>query len=311
MAIPGFPVAMRLDRAQFALDGDPEAEAGFVPTTAEPEPVTVAIPFTLEAPVLDDGWEPVIDLYDQSGPGATTAYWQPHDSGPAWYEHTGGPWGFPLSLPTQDLPAGSYQVCAHAWRTADGPARPPEGDPASAANLSALPIPDSAVRLCIPVELVDLAAPSTEAQLAAAPQLEIERFGERWPLLDAGTNRLTEGPGVVPGTPRPGEAGISVVVGHRTTWTAPFLLLDELVPGDRILVVDADGTGTLRFEVTATRIVPGTGPALRPRFGIPDDELAPTDDPTPRLRLVTMHPKYSAMERLIVDAVLVEASSGG
>jgi hypothetical protein len=38
--------------------------------------------------------------------------------------------------------------------------------------------------------------------------------------------------------------------------------------------------------------------------------LAPAGDAWPRLRLITAHPKYSAAERLIVDATMVEILGG-
>lgn len=44
------------------------------------------------------------------------------------------------------------------------------------------------------------------------------------------------------------ETGIPTIVGHRTTFGAPFLRLDELQIGDRFTFTTIDGTRT--FEVT-------------------------------------------------------------
>ena len=103
-----------------------------------------------------------------------------------------------------------------------------------------------------------------------------------------------------------------MVIGHRTTYSAPFNRLDELNPGDRIEVrvgseefiyeVIAQSSGDAGVPPLGYRIVtPGDGP-----YGIPSSVLAAPDQTGgPQLTLVTYNPKYSAAQRLVVDAVPV------
>lgn len=65
---------------------------------------------------------------------------------------------------------------------------------------------------------------------------------------------LTDGPGHWPGTPLPGQVGNSVLSGHRTTHTAPFRDLDQLMPGQHIGVTVGQGREVV-FEVIDTQIV--------------------------------------------------------
>jgi sortase A len=100
---------------------------------------------------------------------------------------------------------------------------------------------------------------------------------------------LKKGPGHYPGTPLPGDDGNVVVSGHRTTYGAPFHDLDGLATGDSI-VVDTD-RGEFAYKVTSILVV------------APDDDGVL--DPVPgrhTLTLTTCNPKFSASERLIVQA---------
>jgi sortase A len=106
---------------------------------------------------------------------------------------------------------------------------------------------------------------------------------------------LRKGPGHYPDSPMPGQLGNAAIAGHRTTYGAPFNRLDELVPGDDITVTTVSGT----FHYTMTRQL-----VVSPRQ---TEVLDPTPDAT--LTLTTCNPKYSARERLVVQARLdVEAS---
>jgi len=104
---------------------------------------------------------------------------------------------------------------------------------------------------------------------------------------------LKKGPGHYPSTPLPGQPGNSAIAGHRTTYGAPFFRLDELAPGDQVEVTTRAGDFT--YEVTGSQIVKPSQ----------NEVLAPTDDN--RLTLTTCNPKYSAAQRLIVTARLVDA----
>src|SRR3546814_2018073 len=61
------------------------------------------------------------------------------------------------------------------------------------------------------------------------------------------------GPGHVPETPLPGQEGNAAIAGHRTTYGAPFNRIDELVPGDEIIVQTIQGE--FRYTMTEQLIV--------------------------------------------------------
>lgn len=113
---------------------------------------------------------------------------------------------------------------------------------------------------------------------------------------------LKNGPGHIPGTALPGELGNVVVSGHRTTYGAPFQRLDELVAGAQVVLETRDGWFT--YTVRDKTIVAPT--ATEVTLPVPGD---PTAEPVDRLlTLTTCHPKYSARQRLIVQAELTAAS---
>jgi sortase A len=103
---------------------------------------------------------------------------------------------------------------------------------------------------------------------------------------------LKKGPGHYPQTPLPGQPGNSAIAGHRTTYGQPFHRVDELAPGDEILVTTLQGT--FRYEVAGTEIV------------LPSQVEVIEDKGDDRLTLTSCHPKYSARQRIIVSAVLVD-----
>jgi sortase A len=108
---------------------------------------------------------------------------------------------------------------------------------------------------------------------------------------------LTRGPGHYPGTALPGEDGNFAVAGHRTTYGAPFYHLDQLTDGDEIIVTDRNRRSyTYRF--VEQRIVnPGDSSVLG---------SDPLGNDRPLLTLTTCHPRFSARQRMIVFAELVE-----
>jgi len=61
------------------------------------------------------------------------------------------------------------------------------------------------------------------------------------------------GPGHWPNSAMPGHRGNSVFAGHRVTHDHPFLDLDLLAPGDKVIFTTADGTFT--YAITAINIV--------------------------------------------------------
>jgi len=125
----------------------------------------------------------------------------------------------------------------------------------------------------------------------AVALLEIPRIGVEWYVVSGvRTSDLKRGPGHYPSTPLPGEEGNSGIAGHRTTYGAPFADLDDLDPGDEVIVTTYGGRFV--YRVAETVIVQPTNTEV----------LAPTADT--RLTLTTCHPRYSTAQRLIVTAVL-------
>jgi sortase A len=66
---------------------------------------------------------------------------------------------------------------------------------------------------------------------------------------------LKRGPGHYPESPLPGNPGNAAIAGHRTTYGAPFNRLDELKPGDDILVTTLQGK--FRYVVMPVETVEG------------------------------------------------------
>jgi sortase A len=129
--------------------------------------------------------------------------------------------------------------------------------------------------------------------------IEIPRIGvSEYLVAGVRTEDLRKGPGHYPTTPLPGELGNAAIAGHRTTYGNPFFDLDQLQPGDEIIVTML---GDSRFVYRVTESVVVT-PA--------DYDVVLTKDPEAAvLTLTTCHPKYSARERLIISSILdVEAS---
>lgn len=116
------------------------------------------------------------------------------------------------------------------------------------------------------------------------PSIEVD-----WVLFAGVTpSTLNQGPGHMPWTPLPGQPGNAVISGHRTTYGAPFFDLDQLQPGDIIEVETAIGVHT--YTVRETIIVS------------PTDVWVTDPKPGAWLTLTTCHPKFSAAQRLIVQA---------
>jgi sortase A len=114
-----------------------------------------------------------------------------------------------------------------------------------------------------------------------------------------GTNGddLRNGPGHYPDTPLPGASGTVAIAGHRTTYGAPFRKVDKLRTGDRI-VVDMP-YGRFVYAVERKRIVPPTATWVTQRVSYD------------RLVLSACHPLYSAAQRIIVFARLVQSEPRG
>ncbi len=103
---------------------------------------------------------------------------------------------------------------------------------------------------------------------------------------------LAKGPGRYEQTSLPGLGKMTAIAGHRTTFGAPFRHIDELKPGDSVLLEMPYGTFT--YRVVGNEIVENDDWSI----------LEPRAYDT--LVLSACHPLYSASQRLIVYARLAE-----
>jgi sortase A len=135
-----------------------------------------------------------------------------------------------------------------------------------------------------------------------AGQIVIDRIGVDWLFVEGvSVSNLKDGPGHYPETPLPGQAGNSAIAGHRTTYGAPFGNVDQLQPGDEVLVTTVQGTFT--YEVRQTEIVsPSQVEVLGPEHWNFDGDPTTIENV---LTLTACHPKYSARQRIIIAAELI------
>lgn len=151
-------------------------------------------------------------------------------------------------------------------------------------------------------------APPTEASSDLPPGafaiVRVPRFGSDYarPLVEGtSAKELAEGLGHYDGTAGPGEVGNFAIAGHRTTYGKPLADIDRLRTGDRIVVETAAGWTV--YAVSSHEIVdPSQSEVIAP---VPGDRAA-----TPTQKMLTLtacHPKFSAKQRWIVHAELVEA----
>jgi sortase A len=125
----------------------------------------------------------------------------------------------------------------------------------------------------------------------AIGKVEIPKLGNAYNVVQ-GTDEadLEEGPGHYPSTAFPGMGQTVAIAGHRTTYLAPFRFLNDLKPGDRIIVTMPYGRFT--YAVQYLKIVQPTDIAVIDDVGYD------------RLVLSACNPLYSAAQRLIVFARL-------
>jgi sortase A len=135
--------------------------------------------------------------------------------------------------------------------------------------------------------------------------LRIPRLGANYSKViveGVATADLKKGPGHYPGTALPGQVGNFVVSGHRTTYGAPFNRLDEVRPGDPI-VIETRHRWITYTEVKEIVITPDESWVLEPVPWSASADLPWQESSTPHLRLLTFttcNPKYSASQRLVL-----------
>jgi sortase A len=141
--------------------------------------------------------------------------------------------------------------------------------------------------------LLEVAPPASPPPLGGpVGNISIPKIGLSMMVVEGtGESQLEMGPGHYPGTPLPGEQGNVAIAGHRTTYLHPFYSLDALVPGDAINVITLQGI--FLYHVMSSQAVS------------PDDVAVVAPTHTPELTLTTCNPRYSASQRLVVQATLV------
>jgi sortase A len=114
---------------------------------------------------------------------------------------------------------------------------------------------------------------------------------------------LRKGPGRYRSTSFPGQPGNAAIAGHRTTYGAPFADVDQLEPGDEIIVTTIQGRFTYRVMPQTN---PTTGAIEGHRIVLPTEVWVLEDAGDNRLTLTACHPKFSAAQRIVVQALLEE-----
>ena len=109
--------------------------------------------------------------------------------------------------------------------------------------------------------------------------------------------QIDYGPGHWPKSPLPGQPGNVSFAGHRVTHSHPFLDIDKMAVGDKIIFTTPSGQFT--YEMTEHMIVRPTDVHI----------LRPTPEAT--VTLIACHPKHSARQRYVVKAKLIASAPPG
>jgi sortase A len=126
----------------------------------------------------------------------------------------------------------------------------------------------------------------------------IPRIGASYDVVQGtDTASLRKGPGHYPQTALPGLGRTVAIAGHRTTYLAPFRRVNELRPGDSIVLKMPYATFT--YAVQKLQVV------------LPTAVWVTDDVGYERLVLSACHPLYSASHRIIVFARLQELAPAG
>ncbi|QXJ22669.1 class E sortase [Actinomadura graeca] len=147
------------------------------------------------------------------------------------------------------------------------------------------------------------AAPAGARRGAVIAKIRIKRIGLRARVLHGIAPRMLQrGVGHYPGTAYPGQEGNTVLLGHRTTYLAPFGRINELRRGDRIVL--SAGRASYVYRVKRKRIIrPRDRRALEAvpfkRGSVPDGTY---------VTLISCHPRGSDRRRLVVVAALHHTS---
>lgn len=204
------------------------------------------------------------------------------------------PWG----LRAPDVTVGSPAALLALEVSEQRPEAPPASETTSPAPSSGPPAaaaPPSQPPAAVFIPAIQVAAPVTEVKSGI-----VERDGltlRRWETAAyaAGYHR---------GSAVPGAPGNTVISGHNNALGAVFRRLDQLRPGDAILVTAADGRA-YPYRVTDSVIVQEEGVPLEVRRRNAG-YMAPTEDH--RLTLISCWPYWTNTHRVIVTAQLIRLS---
>ena len=133
----------------------------------------------------------------------------------------------------------------------------------------------------------------------AIGRIKIRRTGTDFVVVE-GTHPpdLRKGPGHYADTPVPGIHGTVAIAGHRTTYQAPFRRLNEVRPGDEVVIEMPYGRFTYRVELNRI-VAPNAYRYVTARKGYD------------RVALTACHPLYSAAQRIVVFGRLVRVEALG
>jgi sortase A len=166
-----------------------------------------------------------------------------------------------------------------------------------------LPVTDAPTTTAAPVTIATTTSAATLPQPLPAPNpngpdpamelgtIQIPKLGLDRSLWEGVTlATLNRGPGHWPGTAMPGEAGNVVIGGHRVSHDKPFRHIDQLVPGDQILMTFNGVPST--YLVTGAQVV------------TPNDTWVINQTPEHTATLFACHPPGSTKFRYVVFAKL-------
>jgi sortase A len=134
------------------------------------------------------------------------------------------------------------------------------------------------------------ADPRADEALVEVGSIEIPKIGVLKTMYEGITlTTLDRGPGHWPGTAMPGKQGNVVIAGHRVSKDKPFLYINELVPGDDVILTTVDGRFV--YKVTGTEIVN------------PDALWIVDQTAEYTATLFACHPLHSTKQRIVVHLV--------
>ncbi|MFD8998237.1 class E sortase [Streptomyces abikoensis] len=208
----------------------------------------------------------------------------------------GPPAAAPPSPPAPDAPSAPADGPRTASPAPSVPPAPRAGDAPPVAGSGAQAPP---------------ARPAGQRTGAAFAVMYVPRLGAGWakPVLEGtGTELLKRGLGHYAGTAPPGGTGNFAVAGHRRTYGDPFKDLDELRPGDAVVINDGTTWFTYRVDTPPHRTLPTDVAVIDP---VPAG--SGYREPGRYLTLTTCEPEWGHSHRLIVWGHLAETRpvSGG